>query len=92
MGLDLLPRTLDRALRELPKDAPAYEVVSRLYTVADLMEATDRAITCTYASVIAHGREQSFEDTLTDYDFLMRAKALRKIADEWQDQLDAEVA
>ncbi len=56
------------------------------------MEATDRAITCTYASVIAHGREQSFEDTLTDYDFLMRAKALRKIADEWQDQLDAEVA
>lgn len=86
--MDLSYRTLDPALRVLAADAHPAEAVSRLYTIADLLEATDKAITCTWAAMVRAGRANGLQDILTDYDFLMRSRDLRKVADAWQDELD----
>ena len=83
--------TIQRALRVLGPDAKPYEIVARLYAMADLMEATDRAMTCVWGALQKSGHEDAVQAVMTDYDFLMRSRELRALADAWQDELDAVV-
>lgn len=67
-----------------------YEVVDDLYAVVEHMKAIDK----TFRQFWTHlgDREPAVEGALTDYDFLMRARALEAVADAWQNELDGEAS
>jgi hypothetical protein len=85
-------RRLDRDLQAIAKDANAAEIVARLDTIADLLTATDKALSAVWLGVRGAGVEARVQAILTDFDFLMCGRELREFADQWQARIDAEAA